>query len=123
MNLLSSSPGEFVMSSQCISLTLSASDLGKIPYPSVSCKGRQPARLLRAYNGEPASVPRGLKLQPMQKTRVSAAGFGVTKAEPVWPATAGMRLKGLRRVQPHFGRNGASEWKIYYFLCDFSVHN
>ena len=34
----------------------------------------------------------------MQKTRVSAAGFGVTKAEPVWPATAGMRLKGVKTL-------------------------
>ena len=76
-------------------LTLSALDLGKIPYPSALCKGRQPASLFRAYNGEPASVPRGLKLQPMQKTRVSAAGYGRTRAEPVWPATAGLRLKGL----------------------------
>ena len=50
---------------------------------SASCKGKQPASVLRAYNDEPASIPRGLKLQPMQKTRVSAAGFGVTKAERV----------------------------------------
>ena len=70
--------------------------LGKIPYPSVPCKGRQqPTRGLRAYNGTLTSVLRGLKLQPMQKTRVRAAGYGVTGTEPVWPDTAGMRLKGL----------------------------